>query len=188
MPKTTRLWLWIAISAMAVASGAKSEQDAGADQKQRDDKRQETRKDEPAKEKDYPVDPSQYVGAETCKSCHEQIGAGFDKSPHGKHQEPGWQGCEACHGPGKAHAESADPDKIIRFEDLSREASSKRCLGCHKLGQEHENFLRPEHIKNNVGCLDCHSVHSARIQEHLLRAALPQLCSRCHLKTPSRPS
>ena len=29
---------------------------------------------------------------------------------------PEWQGCEACHGPGKAHAESGDQDKIIRLQ------------------------------------------------------------------------
>ena len=93
------------------------------------------------------VDPSQYVGAETCKTCHEDVAKGYDKGPHwkttlAKHQGPEWQGCEACHGPGKAHAESADPDKIIRLGALSREESSKRCLSCHEFGQEHANFLR----------------------------------------------
>src|SRR6185369_9692667 len=65
------------------------------------------------------IDPSQYVGAETCKTCHEDAARGYDKGPHWKttlanHEGPEWQGCEACHGPGKAHAESADPSKIIR--------------------------------------------------------------------------
>src|SRR5262245_25488214 len=78
-----------------------------------------------------PVDPSQYVGAETCKSCHEDVAKGYDKGPHwkttlDKHKGSEWQGCEACHGPGKAHAESADPDKIIRMGALGREESSKR--------------------------------------------------------------
>jgi hypothetical protein len=72
------------------------------------------------------VDPSQYVGAETCKTCHEEQAKSYDKGPHWKtaldtHKGPEWQGCEACHGPGKAHTESADPEKIIRFASLSRE-------------------------------------------------------------------
>src|SRR5579884_45716 len=71
------------------------------------------------------VDPSQYVGAETCKACHEDVAKGYDKGPHwkttlAKHQGPQWQGCEACHGPGKEHAESADPSKIIRFPEIGR--------------------------------------------------------------------
>jgi DmsE family decaheme c-type cytochrome len=127
------------------------------------------------------------VGAETCKTCHEQVAASYDKGPHwktalAKHQGPEWQGCEACHGPGKAHSESADPDKIIRFGGLSREESSKRCLSCHEFGQEHANFLRSEHVKNNVGCIDCHSVHSPRVQARLLKTTMPQLCFGCHLE------
>ncbi len=139
-------------------------------------------------EADYhKVDPSQYVGSDTCKTCHEDMGKSFDRGPHwkttmAKHAGPQWQGCEACHGPGKAHAESADPDKIIRFPSLSREESSKRCLGCHQLGEEHANFLRSEHMKNNVGCVDCHSVHHPKVEQKLLRAATPTLCYTCHLE------
>ncbi len=74
-------------------------------------------------ESHQPIDPSQYVGAETCKTCHEDVAKGYDKGPHwkttlAKHTGPEWQGCEACHGPGKEHAESADPGKIIRFPQL----------------------------------------------------------------------
>ena len=131
------------------------------------------------------ADASKYVGADTCKTCHEEIGKTFEQGPHwkttlAKHQGPQWQGCEACHGPGKDHAESADPDKIIRFPGLSREESSKRCLSCHEFGEEHANFLRSQHLKSNVGCIDCHSVHHPRVQHQLLVAAQPQLCYGCH--------
>jgi len=100
-----------------------------------------------AKEDHPAVDASQYVGAETCKTCHEDVAKAYDKTPHWKttlarHNGPEWQGCEACHGPGKAHAESGDPEKILRLPALGREESSKRCLGCHEFGQEHANFLR----------------------------------------------
>ena len=132
------------------------------------------------------TDPSQYVGADTCKTCHEDVAKGYDKGPHwkttlAKHQGPQWQGCEACHGPGKEHAESADPSKIIRFPSLSAEDASKRCLSCHELGQEHANFLRSAHVKNNVGCNDCHSIHTPKVQAKLLRMSQPQLCYSCHL-------
>ncbi len=129
-------------------------------------------------------DPSQYVGAETCETCHEDIGAGHEKGPHSKmtpgKRGPEFQGCEACHGPGKAHAESADPDKIIRFPGLLREESSRRCLRCHEAEPDKANFLRSEHAENNVGCIDCHSIHAAKIQATLLRAPQPQLCRSCH--------
>ena len=131
------------------------------------------------------VDPSQYAGTETCKSCHEYEAGSYDKSPHskmppGKHQGPEWQGCEACHGPGQEHAESGDPAKIIRFPALSREESSRRCLKCHGSSPRQANFLRSEHAQNNVGCLDCHSMHAPKVQAKLLKAQQPQLCYSCH--------
>jgi len=183
----------VAMAYGALAPAAEKQKDASSSQKQSSE-RQKTASNAGPQDTDQPVDPSQYVGAETCKACHEQIGAEYDKGPHGKpapakHEGPQWQGCEACHGPGKAHAESADPDKIIRPRALSREESSKRCMGCHEFGQEHANSLRSKHIKNNVGCLDCHSVHEARVQARLLKAAMPQLCFSCHqeVKTDSKP-
>ena len=52
-------------------------------------------------------DTSQYVGAETCKTCHEDIYNGWEKTPHwkttlNKEGGPSKQGCEGCHGPGAA--------------------------------------------------------------------------------------
>jgi DmsE family decaheme c-type cytochrome len=144
-------------------------------------------KDKKLAETHAAVDSSQYVGAETCKTCHEEQAKSYDSGPHwkttlGKHKGPEFQGCEACHGPGKEHAESADPAKIIRFGGLSREESSKRCLTCHEFGEEHSNFLRSQHLKNNVGCIDCHSVHSPKVNRELLKAAQPTLCYSCHLE------
>jgi len=132
-----------------------------------------------------PSDPSLYVGADTCKTCHEEIGKTYDHGPHWKtalnHRGPQFQGCEACHGPGKAHVESGgDITKIVRFKTLSREESSKRCLTCHEFGEEHANFLRSEHLKNNVGCIDCHSAHHPKVEHALLTMAQPMLCYGCH--------
>jgi DmsE family decaheme c-type cytochrome len=134
-----------------------------------------------------PADPSLYAGTDTCKTCHEEIGKTYDHSPHWKtllnHRGVQYQGCEACHGPGKAHAEAGgDITKIIRFKELSREESSKRCLSCHEFGEEHANFLRSEHLKNNVGCVDCHSAHHPKVERALLMMAQPMLCYGCHLE------
>jgi DmsE family decaheme c-type cytochrome len=162
---------------------AEQQKDAGSSQ---ESGKQKNAKNSGFTDMDQPVDPSQYVGAETCRTCHEQVAAGYDKGPHSKtsakHEGPQWQGCEACHGPGKAHAESADPDKIIRPGALSRVESSKRCMGCHEFAQEHANFLRSEHLKNNVGCIDCHAIHEPRVEARLLKATMPQLCYSCHLE------
>jgi DmsE family decaheme c-type cytochrome len=185
------LLLFYAAAAIPPASGQQSQTtpDSSTSAQQKSKKSKKKPADESAF---YPADPSQYVGADTCKTCHEKEAAGYEKGPHwrtalAKHQGPQWQGCEACHGPGKAHVDSGgEPGKIVRFGSLSREASSKRCLACHEFGEEHANFLRSQHLKNNVGCVDCHTIHAPRMQIMLLKAAEPQLCYSCHLDV--RPS
>jgi len=132
------------------------------------------------------ADPSQYVGDDTCLTCHQEMEKSFNEGPHWKtlqdqRRGPAFQGCEACHGPGKAHAESADPTKIIRFTGLSQDESSRRCLKCHQYGQDHANFLRSAHLKNNVGCTSCHSIHHPVVAKQLLVKAQPLLCYTCHL-------
>lgn len=116
-----------------------------------------------------PVDPAEFVGVETCRSCHEKEGKSYDKGPHSKltaakAKGPQWQGCEACHGPGREHAESGDPSNIIRFAALTREEASSRCLRCHAPGEEHAKLHRSETSNAKSGCLDCHSIHGASIR------------------------
>jgi DmsE family decaheme c-type cytochrome len=137
---------------------------------------------------DRPTDPSLYVGAETCKTCHEDIFKNFETTPHfvttlENQRGPEWQGCEACHGPGKEHVESGgDKTKIFTFKGVSAQASSARCLDCHTYGEEHSNFARSAHLENNVGCIDCHSPHHAQENQHLMKEKQPQLCYGCHLE------
>jgi predicted CXXCH cytochrome family protein len=111
-------------------------------------------------------------------------------------------GCESCHGPGKAHIEEGDPKKIISFKNKSPKETSETCLGCHAGREEHNNFRRGEHWRNDIGCMDCHTAHSpetgrqlaasnvfvspANAQKpgissvKLLKNSQPQLCLSCH--------
>jgi len=134
-----------------------------------------------------PADTSQYVGADTCKTCHEDIYKSFETTPHWKttydtRRGVAYQGCEACHGPGKAHVEGGgDKSKIFVFEGAKAEEVSKRCLTCHEFGEEHANFARSIHSRNNVSCIDCHSPHHFKQERALLKQPQPKLCYGCHL-------
>ncbi len=132
------------------------------------------------------TDPSEYVGWETCKTCHEDVFKDFETTPHWKttldtHRGAAWQGCEVCHGPGKAHVEEGgDKTKIFNFKGMSASQISERCLSCHEYGEEHSNFARQAHNINSVSCIDCHSPHHAKEREFLLVKKQPLLCISCH--------
>jgi predicted CXXCH cytochrome family protein len=129
---------------------------------------------------------SKYVGAETCKTCHEEIYSAWEKTPHWKTTlnikgGPSKQGCEGCHGPGAHHvAGGGDKSKIFVFEGKSRRETSARCLTCHGEAHEQSHFAESSHSSSDIGCLDCHSPHHAKEKEFLLVQEQPQLCYGCH--------
>ena len=133
------------------------------------------------------TDASQFVGSETCKACHDTQFTKFETTPHWKtmletRRGPEWQGCESCHGPGAEHvAGGGDVTKIFNFKNVSSKVISENCLGCHQYGVEHSNYSRTMHSINDVSCIDCHSVHSAKAKPGLLAKAQPQLCYTCHV-------
>jgi DmsE family decaheme c-type cytochrome len=126
--------------------------------------------------------PADFVGAETCATCHEEVAKGFGSNPHNKLAEAhGKTGvtCEGCHGAGREHVESGgDKTKIFNPAKASAKEVDTKCLGCHQ--GKHANFERSAHGEANVSCVGCHSVHAGEDKEHLLKAAQPTLCYQCH--------
>lgn len=126
--------------------------------------------------------PADYVGSETCATCHTAEASKFDTNPHAKlaleHSGKGVT-CESCHGPGKAHVESGgDKTKILDLAGASAKTVDATCLGCHS--GAHPNFLRSPHAKANVSCIGCHSVHQAAPETAMLKLSQPALCFQCH--------
>lgn len=124
-----------------------------------------------------------FVGSDTCVTCHEEVGKKFADNPHTKMvQMHGSNGatCENCHGAGKAHFDGGgDVTKIFNPAKHSTQEVDEKCLSCH--ASAHPNFDRSPHAKANVGCISCHSVHASDAKaEHLLKASQPALCFQCH--------
>lgn len=128
------------------------------------------------------AEATDFVGQETCATCHADVAKKFGTNPHSRlaleHAGKGVT-CESCHGSGKAHVEGGgDVTKIKSFAKLSTKEIDETCMGCH--GGAHANFERSPHAEAGVGCTSCHSVHAAETPEHLLKAEEPKLCFQCH--------
>jgi predicted CXXCH cytochrome family protein len=130
--------------------------------------------------------PGDYVGLETCAACHSAEAEAFVKTPHaykgktvptspsapaqGISPSASVSGCEACHGPGKAHAEAegeagGDPakqaaaTKLIFSFHASPKENSEHCLTCHTTGKPQEMFAESQHAAAAIGCDQCHAAH-----------------------------
>lgn len=157
--------------------------------------------------------PDDFVGSETCKACHEDQFKSVASTKHGKlSQMEGWkdkvQGCESCHGAGKAHSEEPSTANIISFAKKSSKEVSETCLSCHSGKESHNNFRRGDHWRNNVGCTECHTAHGPAVEpfkegslnyvsgssrenpseaiDAMLKKSEPQLCMTCHTETKAQ--
>ncbi|QNI35066.1 DmsE family decaheme c-type cytochrome [Alloacidobacterium dinghuense] len=127
-------------------------------------------------------DPADFVGSETCETCHEDIGKKFAENPHSRlamlHGGKGVT-CESCHGPGREHVEGGgDIEKILRFSTMTPKATDEKCLECHAAA--HPNFERSAHGDAGVSCTSCHSIHKFENDVSLLKVSQPKLCYTCH--------
>lgn len=133
--------------------------------------------------------PSAYAGDELCTACHAEQAESYGKTPHAapladpSRPEP-LRGCEACHGPGQAHAEAGGGKGVGDLQNFTRTRSAKGrsavCLKCHAGGEGLHDFKASEHALAAVACTDCHRGHGGT-GEGLLAKKTPELCYGCHL-------
>jgi DmsE family decaheme c-type cytochrome len=137
-----------------------------------------------------------YVGAETCKGCHEEafnrfshtkMGRLFLKQPRNTLER---LACEGCHGPGADHVNQGgggkgkDP-KLITFAKDDRTPLDERnqvCLTCHTKGAR-VFWKGSPHEARDVACTNCHTVMadvSPRAQ--LAKASEIDTCGTCHME------
>jgi DmsE family decaheme c-type cytochrome len=122
---------------------------------------------------------AEFVGMDTCVTCHEDVVTAFKRTPHAASS----QGCEGCHGGGKAHVDGGgDKEKIRVFKTLTAPASAAVCQECHnKAGQKH--WVGSSHDSRNVACVACHDPHpKGAVPKALLVKPQLELCTGCHLQ------
>jgi len=127
-----------------------------------------------------------YAGIETCKGCHDDKTEGFNKSMHGKLENPrtpaAKEGCESCHGSGVAHANEGGGKGvggIFSFDKkVDSNSKSSKCLSCHEETTHLAFWDNGRHKSAGISCDNCHSIHGGA--EKGLKATQPELCFGCH--------
>jgi predicted CXXCH cytochrome family protein len=124
---------------------------------------------------DFDAPASAFTGPDRCRACHKDEMIEFDKTAHAKlvfPNKPYIQGCEACHGPARAHADAveaahgddAEIAKALKDQPIfafngSGEENASHCLGCHTTSKQQDFFGESEHAGHGVSCNQCHSAH-----------------------------
>ena len=126
-----------------------------------------------------------YIGSELCGLCHAEQLSQFQKTGEAvlfdEKYPPEQRGCEACHGPGRAHteAESDATDDAARaraaaliysFARGSVQENTARCQACHQKDEKQRLYARSRHLAAGVSCVECHSPHRLNPATSPLRA------------------
>ncbi len=146
---------------------------------------------------------SDYVGSDTCITCHDDQNRTLKNTAMGKafanpHTPEEKLGCESCHGPGKAHAEAGGgkdtiPVRYSKDTKTSVEEQNQSCIDCHRKGT-HRFWSGSPHQSRGMRCVDCHQVHERQTKSLSGETFLPsrltdsgglvkpetELCLDCH--------
>jgi DmsE family decaheme c-type cytochrome len=135
-----------------------------------------------------------YVGAEVCKTCHEEAFQKFSRTRMGRlflHQARNTTeklGCENCHGPGQAHVDSGGGKGVggmITFaknDPTPVEKRNQMCLTCHTKGNR-VFWTGSAHDSRDVACTGCHKVMEDQSPHNqLAKQTEIETCGMCHLQ------
>ncbi len=137
---------------------------------------------------------SNYVGAETCKACHEEAFSKFSKTRMGRlfllqaRSPKEANACESCHGPGKAHVDAGGgkgKGGLITFAKNDKTPVEKRnqvCLDCHNRGAR-LFWQGSAHESRDVACTNCHKImEQVSPKAQLAKETEIETCGTCHLQ------
>jgi len=142
-------------------------------------------------DKDASADPAateapnaEYVGMETCASCHAAQHKEFLQSTHARIAIPGdmkAQGCEMCHGPGSLHVAAGGGRGVGDIINPRKDPGT--CFACHL--DKPAEFRLPHHhpvMEGKMSCADCHEAHGPEIRPWSATTLndVNEACFRCH--------
>ncbi len=132
-----------------------------------------------------PAEKAEYVGTETCASCHVKENQEFKRSTHARIAVPGEnikaQGCESCHGPGSLHVAAGGGRGVGGIKNPRKDPST--CFECHT--DKKTEFRLPYHhpvLEGKMSCADCHNPHGDDVRPWSATTMkdVNEACFKCH--------
>jgi len=127
--------------------------------------------------------PADYVNDDAkCLECHDtQSVKGTAHGREFKERSPAANhGCESCHGPGKTHVDKeGEEGTILSLKSMPPDQVGAVCTTCHDRAK-HVLWDGSQHDQRNLGCLNCHSVHTPKGEPLLKAKDQLTLCATCH--------
>lgn len=144
---------------------------------------------------------AKYAGSKECEQCHDKLYRDFATADHSRLFAAGTNavnvGCESCHGPSAAHAQSGGEVKppfaftsgrpaaggSARIPIENARSIENVCYQCHN--NVRGSFNLPSHHpvpEGRMTCTECHSPHKGSIHKGGSTAWLSadEGCVRCH--------
>ena len=131
-----------------------------------------------------PAPAAGFAGDAVCLDCHEDQTKTYAGTAHARAKNPrtpaAGQGCESCHGPGKAHADSGGESPMKNPVKMQPRDVSEMCTTCHNRSA-HADWAGGKHDSRNISCSTCHSVHQPKSEIAMLKTETQtETCSQCH--------
>jgi len=113
---------------------------------------------------------------EDCATCHDEVAAAFNSSPHAKAMASRSNpmlatACATCHNAGDNHMDDPSVNNVTRLPN------EEACRSCHNGQGANTLNATPSHVRHKVGCTDCHN--AGHDSENELNPGREQ-CVTCH--------
>jgi DmsE family decaheme c-type cytochrome len=123
----------------------------------------------------------------TCLECHDDVAATLMNTPHELRQASEASasigvGCVDCHKGWQEHINDPNRDNIEKPSELSLTEQGEVCGSCHLTTHQSAMVTTDPHMKADLSCTSCHSVHGNR-NNYLVKEDLNNFCVSCHEAT-----